>query len=124
MVDWSNIKHFTANEFTCHCGCGQNVIKQTLVDRLELVRSDYGKPITVTSGYRCPAHNKAVSTTGEAGPHTTGLAADIPCSGEDAWRIVKLALQHGFTGVGISLRPGADRFVHLDLMPRIAIWSY
>lgn len=48
-----------------------------LVDKvLDPLREAWGKPITVTSGYRSPALNKAVG--GEAtSQHLTGQAADI-----------------------------------------------
>ena len=43
---------------------------------LDPLREKYGKPITVTSGYRCPSVNKAVG--GEpTSQHTKGEAADI-----------------------------------------------
>lgn len=43
---------------------------------LDPLREAYGKPITVNSGFRCPALNKAVkgSVTSD---HMTGRAADI-----------------------------------------------
>lgn len=55
-----------------------NVVNLTaLVDNvLDPLRTWYGKPLTVSSGYRCPALNKAVkgSTTSQ---HMSGQAADI-----------------------------------------------
>jgi len=126
LIDWSTIKHFTASEFQCHCGCGANEIKQELVEKLDMLRGWYGKPMVVTSGYRCPGHNQAVSTTGQAGPHTTGYAADIAASGADAFTLLKLAFATGFTGIGVSQK-GASRFIHMDIVPgqtRPMIWSY
>lgn len=43
---------------------------------LQPIRDKYGKPIIISSGYRCPKLNKAVggSTTSQ---HKTGQAADI-----------------------------------------------
>lgn len=43
---------------------------------LERVRAELGAPVTVTSGYRCPALNAAVGGV-TSGDHTTGQAADI-----------------------------------------------
>lgn len=48
-----------------------------LVDMvLDPLREAWGKPIIVTSGYRCPALNKAVGGVA-ASMHLTGNAADI-----------------------------------------------
>lgn len=99
------------------------------VARLDALRDSYGLPMTVTSGYRCPVHNQRVSTTGAAGPHTTGKAVDIAVSGRNAYALLRLAYEYGFTGIGINQK-GASRFVHLDTLtdaagqPRPWVWSY
>lgn len=67
--------HFTIGEFACKCGCGANDIEEELIRRLDLMRRTYYPwALTVTSGYRCPAHDRAV---GGKGNHPTGLAADL-----------------------------------------------
>lgn len=43
---------------------------------LEPIRARYGKPIIVTSGYRCPKLNTAVGGSNTS-QHMTGAAADI-----------------------------------------------
>ena len=119
-------RNFSENEFKCKC-CGQNKMRQETVNRLQQLRDAYGKSITITSGYRCPAHNLAVAKTGGTGPHTTGQAIDIACQGADAYQIMKLALQLGFTGIGVSQK-GTGRYLHLDDLtvgfPRPTVWSY
>ncbi|MGV7210509.1 D-Ala-D-Ala carboxypeptidase family metallohydrolase [Oxalobacteraceae bacterium A2-2] len=47
---------------------------------LEQVRAAVGRPITVSSGYRCPALNTAVGGASSSA-HLQGLAADITVSG-------------------------------------------
>lgn len=50
---------------------------QALIDKvLDPLREAYGKPITVTSGFRCPALNKAVKGSATS-DHMKGCAADI-----------------------------------------------
>jgi zinc D-Ala-D-Ala carboxypeptidase len=99
------------------------------MDSLEQLRSAYGKPMPITSGYRCPKHNAAVSNTGGDGPHTTGRAADIGVRGSDAKRLLSEALKLGFTGIGINQK-GNARFIHVDDLPngatcpRPTVWSY
>lgn len=56
----------------------EHVVNMTaLVDNiLDPLREAYGKPITVNSGFRCPALNKAVKGSATS-DHMTGRAADI-----------------------------------------------
>ena len=121
--------HFSREELTCHCGCGRCEMDAVFMARLEALREAFGKPMKLSSAYRCPDYNAAVSTTGPNGPHTTGRAVDVLVSGEDAWRLVQLAYDMGFTGLGVCQRgPHETRFIHLDdleddvIRPRI--WSY
>lgn len=69
---------------------------EALVDNvLDPLRAAYGKPITVNSGYRSPALNKAVG--GAAGSqHVKGEAADITAgSRESNKRLFELVLELG-----------------------------
>lgn len=59
--------------------CGKEVAVNltALVDNvLDPLRTWYGKPITVNSGYRCPVLNKAVGGAATS-QHMSGQAADI-----------------------------------------------
>lgn len=82
----------------------------------------------VNSGARCPAYNNKVSGTGLTGPHTKG-AIDVGVRGDQALTVVRIALEEGFTGIGVSQK-GDKRFIHLDDLPnapgqpRPTIWSY
>lgn len=123
--------HFSLQELECHCFCGQMHMDQEFMNRLEKLRAAFGKPMRLTSAYRCPAHNAEVSSTGYSGPHTTGLAVDVAVSGADAHELLTLALQHGFTGIGVAQRgPHNKRFIHIDAItpgpgrPRPGVWSY
>lgn len=53
--------------------CNVNGLIDNVLDPL---REAYGKPITVTSGYRCEALNKAVGGS-KTSEHMKGMAADI-----------------------------------------------
>lgn len=54
-----------------------------LVDNvLDPLRTAWGKAITVTSGYRCPALNKAVGGVATS-QHQKGMAADISVGGRE-----------------------------------------
>ncbi|MBO6782246.1 MAG: DUF882 domain-containing protein [Alphaproteobacteria bacterium] len=133
MTEWNprSTPSFTRREMTCRCGCGRADMDGNFMDFLQAVRARTG-PMHVNSGYRCPAHNARVSATGANGPHTTGRAADIRCSGAFAHRLVREAVILGATGIGVAQQgPHESRFVHIDtLTPAEAtgcrpwIWSY
>ena len=121
-MDWSDFKYFKEDEFKCrHCGLAR--MDHDFVDKLDTVRGIVQFPLRVSSGYRCPVHNKAVSTTGETGPHTTGMAADILLSGPKAREFLTIAVKF-FPGIGISQKgPLMQRFIHVDDLES-RLWSY
>lgn len=122
-------RYFTIDEFRCKCGDCVNLIDHQFVKELDDLRHEYGKPMKISSGYRCPTHNAKVSSTGINGPHTFGRAADIAVDRADAHKLARLALNRGFTGVGFQQK-GTGRFLHLDNLsnsaahPRPTVWSY
>lgn len=125
---WVN---FTPAEWADHT-TGELVVDPEYMDDLQALRDACGFPLPVNSGYRTPAHNAAVSTTGETGPHTTARATDIRIYGERAFQLVTHALALGFTGIGVAQKGDVNgRYIHVDklptdnpLIPRCAIWSY
>jgi len=121
--------YFKPAETACRCGCGLDVIRGTpFHKRLNELRERYGMPLFMTSGTRCPAHNAAVSSSGPMGPHTRG-AADFSVERKDAYRLLLIALDMGFKGIGVQQK-GGGRFIHLDDLPdapgqpRPTVWSY
>lgn len=120
-------RYFNESEVSCRC-CGVNKMSDSFMSKLDALRQACGFPFKVTSAYRCPKHNSAVSSTGPTGPHTTGHAVDIGCRGEQAMVVVQEAIAAGFSGVGVSQK-GNSRFIHLDDLvapsyPRPNMWSY
>ena len=70
-------KHFNSQEFECPCNkCKVQYIDETLIQKLEIVREKFGKAIRITSGYRCPDHNKAIGGKDNSS-HMAALAGDI-----------------------------------------------
>ena len=53
------VRHFELKEFACRC-CGQAHIDLDFVLLLNKIRSRCGFPLVVTSGYRCPRHNRRI----------------------------------------------------------------
>ncbi len=63
-----------------------------LADYLDGIRAKLGKPILVSSGYRCPMLNKAVGGVANS-QHLKGLAADLVCA--DMESLEKVLLETG-----------------------------
>ena len=124
VEDWSVYKHFTRGEFACKCGCGQAAMQSDFMGRLQSLRMIWGKPMIITSGYRCANHpSERTKAQPGTGTHSQGIAADIGISGADAISLLRLALDANFTGVGVNQK-GNGRFLHLDILEHPAIWSY
>lgn len=122
--------NFKEHEFRCSC-CGNNEMKDVFIEKLQLIRDEFGKSMRITSGYRCKGYNDIVSSTGPNGPHTTGRAADILVSGSDMHELIRLAFKHNMTGIGIKgTGPHATRYIHIDDLLsdgkrlRPTVWSY
>jgi uncharacterized protein YcbK (DUF882 family) len=131
-MNWEQFKYFNQFEFACRCGtCGSDgdEMHEVFMAKLNHIRELCDFPFIITSGYRCPAYNNRVGSTGFDGPHTTGRAADILMNGEQAHKLLMM-IGYRMTGIGISQRgPHEKRFIHLDDLirphhPRPWIWSY
>jgi hypothetical protein len=103
---WPN---FTPQEIACR-GTGSITINTEAMDRLQRLRDTLGVPLIVVSGYRSPAHNKAVGGA-ENSMHTRGQAFDISVANIDPAYLIREARAAGFTGIGTYPRQG---FVHVD----------
>ena len=79
-----------------------------MLDLIQEARDELG-PLTITSAYRCPSHNNSVSSTGEAGPHTTGKALDIAVKNSQHRKQLIDWFATKVTGLGI-----AKSFIHID----------
>ena len=121
VLDWSKYSNFSKAEFDCK-ETGENEMKAEFMEKLQLLRNRYNKPMTITSGLRSVKHS-AARNKAQGGTHTKGIACDIACNGPEAYEIVRLAYLIGFTGIGVSQKSGA-RFVHLDIDERKSVWSY
>ena len=123
-MDWNKYPNFKPSEFACK-HCGKVEMQPAFMAKLQQLRNAYGKPMIITSGYRCPEHPVEAKKS-SPGVHTMGLACDVAVQGTDAYNLLKLALAFEFTGIGVQQK-GGGRFLHLDTMrlaPRPNVWSY
>ena len=123
-MNWSDYPNFSAKEFDCQ-HCGANEMKPEFMAKLQQLRTAYGAPMRITSGYRCPQHPIELKKAAP-GAHASGQACDIGVQGAEAHRLLRMALEAGFTGVGVQ-QAGLGRFLHLDTLEnknRPTVWSY
>jgi len=120
-----NLENFTLKEFACKCGCDSDgsEMEDSILQAIQDFRTALGFPFPITSGYRCPKH-PVEARKSAPGAHSRGVAVDIAVQGEQALKLLKMALNDGrITGVGVNQK-GGGRFIHLDTDNRTAIWSY
>lgn len=116
-------ENFNSLEFDCHGSgcCSETIINPKLVEYVQKIRDHFGKSITVTSGYRCPVHNKRIGgATGSR--HSKGDAADIVVQGVAPREVAKYAESIGIKGIGLY-ETGADgHFTHVDTRDKKSFW--
>lgn len=116
------MRYFRMEEFQCKCGCKSNGMQASTIEKLEKAREKADIPFSITSGYRCKAHNRAVGGK-SGGAHTLGYAVDIGASvSPNRYLVVKSLLDAGFTRIGIG-----KNFIHADddpSKPPNVMWEY
>ena len=120
-------RFFKKAELRCRCGCDEAKMDSKFLAKLDTLRSRYGKPIVLSSAYRCPKHNESQGGVVDS-PHTEGIAVDILITGKAAHYLLGLIVQLDFQGVGISQKGDHNRrFIHIDDKTegtRPWVWSY
>jgi len=118
-------KNFSRSEIKCPC-CGLDNISKLLMNDLQSVRDEIDRPMTITSGVRCAAHNAKIGGVA-ASSHVPrddgpGWAVDIACSASrDRYHLLSILCRF-FNRIGM----GAT-FVHVDIDPEKTgdvMWDY
>jgi hypothetical protein len=88
---------------------------------LQNIRNHFGKPVNISSGYRCATHNKNIGgATGSK--HSKGQAADIYINGVAPAEIAKYAESIGILGIGLYETDKDGHFVHVDTRTSKSFW--
>ncbi len=117
--------NFRVREFRCKDGSDPIFVDGELVSILQKIREHFGKPLTITSGYRTPAHNKACGGAAYS-QHLYGRAADFKIAGiaPDVVAAYAETLLPNRGGIGVY-PPKAGRatgWVHIDTRASKSRW--
>ena len=122
------IKYFSLSEFLNSATAKRLRIDNTpsfevvdnlnkLADYLDVIREKVGKPILISSGFRCPVLNKAVGGVSNS-QHQKGLAADLICADMESLEKV-LRETGGFDQLIKEHRKGSNSFwFHISVCTR------
>lgn len=126
-------KYFSHKELKCK-HTGENKFDPEFLDLLTKIRIECDFPFAISSAYRSPTHPIEQRKPRGAGSHSTGKAVDILCRGDQAVKLISVAIAFGITRIGVQQK-GTGRFIHLDVCtqedfpdyenyPEETIWSY
>lgn len=120
---------FKVREFRCRDGSDVVMIDESLVVLLQCIREHFGKPITITSGYRTAAHNTAVGGA-KSSQHLLGRAADFYVEGVPVATVAAYAetLLPGRGGIGrypkdVAHPKRMTGWVHIDTRAGKSRWT-
>lgn len=117
--------HFRVREFRCRDGSDPVFVDDELVALLQQIRQHFGTPLTITSAYRTPAHNKACGGAAYS-QHLYGRAADFKIAGVGPDTVAAYAetLLPGRGGIGVyPPKTGrAEGWVHIDTRASKSRW--
>lgn len=111
---WPGIQYFTRREFACRCGnCGGYPAEPEvlLVQLAERIRRHFGKPVLVSSGVRCAAHNAAVGGVSNS-RHLLGKAMDFCVQGYAAQTVLQYLQQQPELRYAYAID---ESYVHMDV---------
>lgn len=116
---------FKVRELRCRDGSDTVMVDEALMLLLQCIREHFGKAVTITSGYRTPAHNAKVGGA-KSSQHLLGRAADIRVRGISVEDVASYAesLMPDWGGVGCyPVKAGrATGWVHVDTRADKARW--
>lgn len=119
---------FKKSEFDCK-HTGKNKMRPEFMETLCLIRSTFGKPMIISSGYRDPSH-PVEAVKDSPGEHTYGVAADIKIHGADVADLFVIAYGYGIRRFGLKQHSAPyGRYIHLGMGDKQlkfpeAVWTY
>ncbi len=111
---WDFIPNFTRKEFACPCPrCGGFPAEpaEQLARAAQALRDQVGRPMPISSGVRCPAHNAEVGGV-PTSRHLRGRAMDFRVEGMTSAQVLPLA--KATPGIVYAYAIDGD-YVHMDI---------
>lgn len=94
-------------------------MKEEILEKLELLREMWGKPLVPSSGQRCEFQNRK-SKGALNSQHLIGNACDFYLENTaEVKELMVIAEKAGFKGIGYG-----RRLLHIDNRPKYARWIY
>lgn len=112
-------ENFSRKEFACHCGCGMDTVDSELITVLQDLRDEFGRPIKILSGNRCPLRNIEVKGSRHS-QHMKSKAADIILDGISQEEVYFYLTGRYPTKYGIGIY---REWVHIDVRADKARWD-
>lgn len=116
-------QHISESEYRCRCcsalppalrGGDIPTCYEWFFEDFEDIRREYGKPIPIGSGYRCPAHNQAIG--GELiSAHLWGLALDLDLPNVKEVEDLQLIVDAIHPELRMGIYRDKGTFIHLDV---------
>lgn len=121
-------QYFKTSEFSCQCklkSCVEQKASKELISKLTELRIAINEPLTITSGFRCKAHQEEIRKSGvstvvaKVSTHESGDAADVKPTRTSIKDFETIAAKF-FMAIGI-----AKTFLHMDLRKdKVRRWPY
>ena len=117
---WDHIRYWSRDEFACRCGqyhapyCnGFPVVPdQTLVELVDDIRHDFGRPGHPSSGIRCERHNADQPNSAKNSLHKYGKALDFFIEGVSGAQLLARAQADPRTNYAYIIE---GQYVHVDV---------
>ena len=93
---------------------------------MDKLRDAMGEAVYISSWNRCKTHNKEVGGSSTSG-HLDGTSADVTIKSPIyGYELLSLAIEIGFTRIGIHLNTRGKGFIHLEYDPNrnSKLWGY
>lgn len=116
-VNYDLVKYLTIGEFKCKCtytSCNITLVSEKLLLVYKIFRKFWGKPLIISSGFRCLLHNSDIGGVTNS-YHTQGFAIDLhPKDAKDLNSLYKMAIVF-FDKVILYEDKG---FIHCHMLPQ------
>lgn len=117
---WDHIRYWSREEFKCRCGqyhapyCNGFPVEpdQTLVELVDDIRHDFGRPGHPSSGIRCEQHNADQPNSAPNSKHKYGKALDFFVEGVSGEQLLARAQADPRTNYAYIIE---GRYVHVDV---------